>query len=300
MMAMAPAAIWGPGDFLARRPLGEMVKLQRVGRPDLSQRVSVVAHAEIEAGQEFEVEQPKPIGVTWTRCADGAIYASRLDKNADPRIQLGDKLLRVSASFGDEIWPAESYGQTMMAIRTRVGAIYMQILSRGGNTDVLEQKTVRSEFQKERSGGNYGAGTAEEQSERYAAQKSTERDRIKLFDSGITHFKAGEYKEALADFEESRGLEPKNFVGDNFARVTEVYKVASYNIACCYSKLNLQEEGLKALNEALSSGFDDYKKVRSDPYLEFVRESPKFKNLIDEFDEPLFNEEVFNIFKNFR
>lgn len=32
-------------------------------------------------------------------------------------------------------------------------------------------------------------------------------------------------------------MEPRNYVGDNFARVTPIYKVTQYNIACCYSML---------------------------------------------------------------
>jgi hypothetical protein len=33
-------------------------------------------------------------------------------------------------------------------------------------------------------------------------------------------------------------MEPRNYVGDNFSRVTPIYKVTLYNIACCYSMLN--------------------------------------------------------------
>lgn len=33
-------------------------------------------------------------------------------------------------------------------------------------------------------------------------------------------------------------MEPKNYVGDNFARVTDIYRVTQYNMACCYSSLN--------------------------------------------------------------
>lgn len=32
-------------------------------------------------------------------------------------------------------------------------------------------------------------------------------------------------------------MEPRNFVGDNFARFTPIYKVTQYNMACCYSML---------------------------------------------------------------
>ena len=34
------------------------------------------------------------------------------------------------------------------------------------------------------------------------------------------------------------GMEPKNYVGDDFSRVTGIYRVTQYNIACCYAALN--------------------------------------------------------------
>ena len=40
------------------------------------------------------------------------------------------------------------------------------------------------------------------------------------------------------DFENVLSLEPKNFVGDDFSRVTQIYRVTQYNIACCYSAMN--------------------------------------------------------------
>lgn len=33
-------------------------------------------------------------------------------------------------------------------------------------------------------------------------------------------------------------MEPRNYVGDNFSRVTPIYKVTQYNIACCYAMLD--------------------------------------------------------------
>ena len=43
---------------------------------------------------------------------------------------------------------------------------------------------------------------------------------------------------ALIDFENILATEPRNYVGDNFSRVTPIYKVTQYNIACCYSMLD--------------------------------------------------------------
>lgn len=52
------------------------------------------------------------------------------------------------------------------------------------------------------------------------------------------------------------------------------------------------EPGLEALKLALEFGFDDFAKVRSDPNLANLRKSPKFKAIIDKYDEPVINEEA--------
>jgi len=84
-------------------------------------------------------------------------------------------------------------------------------------------------------------------------------------------------------------LEPRNFVGDNGARVSPVMPVTQYNIACCYSMLGQVDEGLKSLDQALNLGFEDYGKVRADPNLAKLRQSPKFSDVLDKYDEPVIN-----------
>lgn len=51
----------------------------------------------------------KPLGVKFGRGNDGGCYVIYVDPklgNVDERIEVGDKLVNVSASFGDDIWPA--------------------------------------------------------------------------------------------------------------------------------------------------------------------------------------------------
>lgn len=92
--------------------------------------------------------------------------------------------------------------------------------------------------------------------------------------------------------------EPKNYVGDDFARTTAIYRVSQYNVACCYSTMNQIQPALDALDACMASGFEDFKKIRSDNNLENVRKSPKFKQLIDRYDEPLVNTEALDALKN--
>jgi len=49
------------------------------------------------------------------------------------------------------------------------------------------------------------------------------------------------------------------------------------------------DAGLDALEAALGAGFEQFNKVRTDPNLEALRKSPKYKPLIDSYDEPLVN-----------
>ena len=53
------------------------------------------------------------------------------------------------------------------------------------------------------------------------------------------------------------------------------------------------DAGLEALDTCLKSGFDQFGKVRSDPNLEQLRKSPKFAELIDRFDEPVIDANIF-------
>lgn len=111
--------------------VGHLVRpgFAQVAKPAPFQRTGVVAHA-VATGRTYEVEQPKPTGVQFKEKA-GGIFVSKVDRNADPRIKVGDKLLVVSASFGGEKWPAKSYQQSMFALSTRVGLVYMKLESLG-------------------------------------------------------------------------------------------------------------------------------------------------------------------------
>lgn len=45
-------------------------------------------------------------------------------------LQEGDKVVKISASFGTDIWEAKNFGQVMYAIKTRNGDVYLELESR--------------------------------------------------------------------------------------------------------------------------------------------------------------------------
>ena len=147
--------------------------------------------------------------------------------------------------------------------------------------EALQLDETAKMFQNERAGGNYGIGTKELQQRNYIAKKEDARKRRELFDDALDKFQAGDYEGALFDWENVLGMEPKVYVSDTFQRVTSIYQTTAYNIACCYGKMNQVDAGLSALEDALSAGFDDFGKVRSDPNLKVLRDSEKFKPIMN-------------------
>lgn len=251
----------------------------------------------------YEVFLQKPLGIKFARGNDGGAYVIRTDPtlgNTDPNVQVGDKVVKISASFGSDVWEALNFGQVIYAIKTRNGEVYLKLKKNFGDMTQLEEEELTEAermFRAERGGGNYGAGTKEMQAKNYNARKEAERERRELFDEALKKFKAGKIEDSLIDFENVLALEPKNYVGDDFSRVTQVYRVTQYNIACCYSMLEQEQSGLEALDSALAAGFENYEKVRSDPNLANLRKSDRFKVLIDRYDEPIINEAALNAIK---
>jgi len=259
-----------------------------------------VQAAEVDTSADadiYSVTLKKPIQVKFTRGADGGAYV--LSKGSDPdaaQIEIGDKIVGVSASFGDEMWEAANYGQVMYAMKTRAGDVELEMRKMYGDLEAMERPKT-DQFTSERNGGNYGAGTQELQQKNYMAKQSLEQHRETMFNEALTLFKAGKYDEALVVFENVVGLEPSGYMGDDFSKTSSIYRISQYNVACCYSMINEVQASLEALDMCMDVGFDDYKMVRKDPSLENTRKSEDFTKLINKYDEPIFNENAFKAIK---
>jgi hypothetical protein len=252
---------------------------------------SEVAESAVATEEFYEVTLPKPIDVKFARGNDGGAYVAFVPPN-DPKyevFEIGDKIEGVSASFGDEVWPAESFGQVMYAMKNRNGDIYLKMKKMFGDFSAMEVEK-NSQFKSERAGGNYGAGTKEQQMNNYSKKRELENERLDMFDEAIALYNQKNFDDALIQFEEVAALEPKNYMSDNFETTTEIYRVCQYNIACCFSNIGKLDESLLALRRCMASGWTDYRKIRTDPSLKNVRASPEFTPLMNKFDEPIFNE----------
>ncbi|PNX61128.1 SHOOT1 protein, partial [Trifolium pratense] len=67
---------------------------------------------------------------------------------------------------------------------------------------------------------------------------------------------------------------------------------------CTSSPLHLIKAALSSLEEALKSGFEDFKRIRTDPDLANARASPEFDPLLKRFDESFINESAINAIKS--
>ncbi|KAI5013829.1 hypothetical protein ZWY2020_047321 [Hordeum vulgare] len=204
------------------------------------------------------------------------------------KFTVGDKVIATSAVFGEEIWPAAGYGQTMYCIRQRVGPLYMKMQKKFGKWDGVAELSDKEVIRAERNTGNVSTKLREIQMQNYQKKMEQKIQREDDLRMGLKLYKDGKYEEALEKFESVLGSKPE----------IDEASVASYNVACCYSKLDRIQAGLSALEEAMKAGYEDFKRIRTDPDLANLRNSEEFATLLNKYDESFINENAINAIKS--
>ncbi|KAI4386307.1 hypothetical protein MLD38_004248 [Melastoma candidum] len=247
---------------------------------------------EEETYEEYEVEIEQPYGLKFAKGRDGGTYIDAIAPggSADKTgmFEVGDKVIATSAVFGTEIWPAAEYGRTMYTIRQRIGPLLMKMEKRYGKVENTGELTEKEIIRAERNSGFISNRVREIQLQNAQRKKEQKERREKDLREGLQLYKGGKYEEALERFESVLGSKPDAVEAS----------VASYNVACCYSKLDQIQAGLSALEDALEAGFEDFKRIRSDPDLENVRSSDGFDPLLKKYDESFINENAINAIKS--
>lgn len=245
-----------------------------------------------EKYEEYEVEIEQPYGLKFAKGRDGGTYIDAIAPggSADKTglFSVGDRVIATSAVFGTEIWPAAEYGRTMYTIRQRIGPLLMRMQKRYGKLDYAGELTEKEIIRAERNSGVVSNRVREIQMQNYLRKKEQKAQRENDLREGLQLYKAAKYEEALEKFESVLGSKPEPMEA----------AVASYNVACCYSKLNQLKAGLSALEDAMQAGFEDFKRIRTDPDLANLRTSEEFEPLLKRFDESFINENAINAIKS--
>ena len=242
--------------------------------------------------EEYEVELQQPYGLKFAKGRDGGTYIDAIAPGgfADKTglFTVGDRVIATSAVFGTEIWPAAEYGRTMYTIRQRIGPLLMKMQKRYGKTDSFGELTEKEIIRAERNSGVVSNKVREIQLQNALRLKEQKARRENDLRQGLRLYKNAKYEEALEKFESVLGSKP----------TPDEASVASYNVACCYSQLNQLKAGLAALEDALEAGFEDFKRVRTDPDLSNLRTLEEFEPLVKRFDESFINENAINAIKS--
>ncbi|KAF7836938.1 protein MET1, chloroplastic [Senna tora] len=259
---------------------------------ETSKQDSEAGEGEEQPYEEYEVEIEQPYGLKFTKGRDGGTYIDAIapggsaDKTG--KFTVGDKVIATSAVFGTEIWPAAEYGRTMYTIRQRIGPLLMKMQKRYGKLETGGELTEKEIIRAERNSGVISNRVREIQMQNVLRKREQKERRERDLREGLQLYKNSKYEEALEKFESVLGSRPE----------PEEAAVASYNVACCYSKLNQVQAALSALEDAMEMGFEDFKRIKTDPDLENARASPEFDPLVKRFDESFINENAINAIKS--
>lgn len=245
-----------------------------------------------EESEVYEVELDKPYGLKFTKGPDGGTYIDAIapggaaDKTG--MFTVGDKVIETSAMFGTELWPAAEYGRTMYTIRQRIGPLFMRMQKRYGKSVDAAELSEKEIIRAERNSGVISTKLRDIQMQNYLRKKEQKANREKDLREGLKLYRSGQYEEALEKFESILGSKPE----------LDEASVASYNVACCYSKLNQVQASLSALEDAMKAGYEDFKRIRTDPDLANLRASKEFEPLLKKYDESFINENAINAIKS--
>ncbi|KAJ9555409.1 hypothetical protein OSB04_010023 [Centaurea solstitialis] len=276
----------------------------RLGSSNLDKRSGLIVRAsesepsssenggEKEEDEEYEVEIEQPYGLKFAKGRDGGTYIDAIapggSADKTKMFTVGDRVLATSAVFGTEIWPAAEYGRTMYTIRQRIGPLLMRMQKRYGKMEDAGELTDKEIIRAERNSGVVSSKVREIQMQNYLRKKEQKETRTRDLREGLQLYKSAKFEEALDKFESVLGSKPE----------LDEASVASYNVACCYSKLNQIQAGLSALKDAMQAGYEDFKRIRTDPDLENLRKSEDFEPLMKKYDESFINENALNAIKS--
>lgn len=117
--------------------------------------------------------------------------------------------------------------------------------------------------------------------ERQAYRRPPQKKAISPFkQSGIRNFRDYQYEEAIEDFKKALEYNYED-------------PATHFNLACCYSMVECAEDAFHHLEQAVSFGFSDVKKIHSHEALSYLRTQHDFDDFVENgYRQPLPNQVV--------
>ena len=100
-------------------------------------------------------------------------------------------------------------------------------------------------------------------SERKTADAQLDQDAQRLFADSSRLAKENQREQAIAELKQLLAVQPS-------------FALAHYNLACNYSRLGKADDSFHALTAAVRSGYNNFKKIQSDPDLASLRSQAGF------------------------
>lgn len=104
---------------------------------------------------------------------------------------------------------------------------------------------------------------------------------------GTAYFSDHNYKRGMQAYRKAFAIDPQVFIGDPLERVAEMGPVEeqitlNYSLARLYAEAGMVEASIHYLREAFMDGFNDNKKLMTDPGFAALRKTPQFRMLLTE------------------
>uniref|UniRef100_N1QPA0 Uncharacterized protein n=1 Tax=Aegilops tauschii TaxID=37682 RepID=N1QPA0_AEGTA len=222
-----------------------------------------------EPYEEYEVEILKPYGLKFAKGRDGGTYIEAIFPGSSAeqtgKFTVGDKVIATRSVRSDDPLTTANPQQFQNDRQIKISSV---LLTDGKFTaPSLERKSGRRQ-------GKWDGAAELSDKEVIRAERNTGNVSTKLREIQMQNYQ--------------KKMEQKIQREDDLRMGLKLYKSVIHTI----------QAGLSALEEAMKAGYEDFKRIRTDPDLANLRNSEEFATLLNKYDESFINESAINAIKS--
>ena len=211
-----------------------------------------------------------------------------------PQIQVSPEmqgdLLAARQHYLDAITAYKEAPQESAVVNNKIGVAYHHMFDMNDAKHYYE-RAIKLDPKYAQAVNNLGAIYHAEKN--YAQAERCYRKAIKLdpksplfySNLGTAYFFQGNIKKGSEAYRQAFALDPDVFDHTNSSKIEELSPTkglaqVNYEMAKNYARAGMNDRALSYLRKALGEGFNDRKKLMTDPELASLRESPEFQQLM--------------------